>query len=114
MHEVASAQSGLIRDFDASSRQNQLLNMQISSEIATVGRNQEQSQSKLDIIHHAVASIDTNVKKDLDQIIRNSATKNRVMYEILCRKCLRSLFVTVGTAALQLYWSHDRGQFTIT
>jgi hypothetical protein len=22
--------------------------------------------------------------------------------------------LTVGTAALQLYWSHDRGQFTIT
>jgi len=45
MHEVASAQSGLIQDFDASSQQNQLLNMQISSEMATVARNQEQFQS---------------------------------------------------------------------
>jgi enoyl-[acyl-carrier-protein] reductase (NADH) len=94
MHEVASAQSGLIQDFDASSQQNQLLNMQISSEMATVARNQEQFQSNLDIIHHAIASIDTNVKKDLDQIIKNAATRIRVMYETLCRECLRSLFVT--------------------
>lgn len=94
MREVASAQSELLEGFDASSQQRQQLNMQITSEMVTAARAQEQSQLKLDVIHYAVASIDANVQKDLSERIKDVAAKKLAKYDKLSKDCLRALFVT--------------------